>query len=109
MDKYLDLARGLKKLWNMKMMVILVVDGALGTTPERLVKQLDDLEIKRQMKNHLKYIITKIGQNTEKNPGDLRKLDFQTPVKKTSANVAVNKYYERNKMKITTATIFTHR
>ena len=30
-DKYLDLARERKKLWNMKVTVILVMDGALGT------------------------------------------------------------------------------
>ena len=31
---YLDLARDLKKLWNMKMTVILIVVGALGTAPK---------------------------------------------------------------------------
>ena len=30
-DKYLDLARGLKKLWNMKVTIILIVIGAFGT------------------------------------------------------------------------------
>ena len=30
-DKYLDLARELKKLWNMKVTVIPIVIGALGT------------------------------------------------------------------------------
>ena len=29
-EKYLDLARGLKKLWNMKVTVISIVVGALG-------------------------------------------------------------------------------
>ena len=30
-DKYLDIARELKTLWNMKMTVILIVIGALST------------------------------------------------------------------------------
>ena len=29
-DKYLDLARGLKKLWNMKLTIIPIVIGAFG-------------------------------------------------------------------------------
>ena len=30
-DKYLDLAQEMKKLWNMKVMVIPIVTGVLGT------------------------------------------------------------------------------
>ena len=36
MDKYLDLARELKKLLIMKVKVIPIVVGALGTVPKRL-------------------------------------------------------------------------
>ena len=45
-DKYLDLARELKKLWNMKVTIIPIVIGALGTVTEGLVQRLEDLEIK---------------------------------------------------------------
>ena len=45
-DKYLDLARELKKLWNMKVVVIPIVISALGTVTKGLVKGLDDLEIR---------------------------------------------------------------
>ena len=45
-DKYLDLARELKKLWNMKMTVIPTVVGALVTIPKELVKGLEDLEMR---------------------------------------------------------------
>ena len=62
-DRYLDLASEKKtkknknknqtdkktkanKLWNMKMMVIPIVIGALGTIPKGLVKGLEDLEIR---------------------------------------------------------------
>ena len=43
--KYLDLARGLKKLWNMKVTVIPMVIGALGTATKGLLKGLEELEI----------------------------------------------------------------
>ena len=43
-DKYLDLARELKKLWNMKMTIIPIVIGAFGTVTKRLLKGLEDLE-----------------------------------------------------------------
>ena len=45
-DKYLDLAWELKKLWNMKVTIIPIVIGALGTVTEGLLKGLEDLEIK---------------------------------------------------------------
>ena len=40
----------LKKLWNMKMTVILIVIGALWTIPDGSVKGLEDLEIRWQKK-----------------------------------------------------------
>ena len=43
-DKYLDLARELKKLWNMKVTIILIVIGAFGTVTKGLLKGLEDLE-----------------------------------------------------------------
>ena len=44
-NKYWDLPRELKKLWNMKVTVIPIVIGALGTVTKRLVQGLEDLEI----------------------------------------------------------------
>ena len=44
-DKYLDLARELKKLWNMKVMIVPIVIGALGTITIGLLKGLEDLEV----------------------------------------------------------------
>ncbi len=41
-DKYLDLARGLKKLWNMKVTIIPVVIGAFGTVTKWTWKLADD-------------------------------------------------------------------
>ena len=44
-DKYLDLARELKKLWNMKVTIVPIVIGALGTVTIGLLKGLEDLEV----------------------------------------------------------------
>ena len=46
MYKYLDLAGELKKLWNMRVKVIPIVVGALGTVPIKLEKRLENLEIR---------------------------------------------------------------
>ena len=44
-DKYLDLAKELKKLWNMKVTIIPIVIGAFGTVTKGLLKGLEDLEV----------------------------------------------------------------
>ena len=44
-DKYLDLARELKKLWNMKVTIIPIVIGAFGMVIKGLLKGLGDLEV----------------------------------------------------------------
>ena len=56
MEKYQDLARKLKKLWDMKAMVILIVLGALGTTPETLQRRMKDIDTEtsiRELQNSL--------------------------------------------------------
>ena len=44
-DKYLEVARELKTLWNMKVTVIPAVIAALGTILEGEVKRIEELEI----------------------------------------------------------------
>ena len=44
-DKYLDLARELKKLWNMQVTIVSIVIGAFGTVTKGLLKGLEDLEV----------------------------------------------------------------
>ena len=44
-DKYLDLARELKKLWNMKVTIVPIVIGALGTITKGFLKGLAELEV----------------------------------------------------------------
>ena len=86
-DKYVDLARGLKKLWNMKMTLILIVNFAFDTvTTDDWYKDIGirtgRLGNNKTSGEHLNYHMIKIGQNTEKSLGDLRRLaDTQTPVR----------------------------
>ena len=49
-DKYLDLARELKKLWNMKVTIIPNVIGAFGTVTIGLLKGMEDFEVSGRMK-----------------------------------------------------------
>ena len=44
-DKYLDLARELKKLWNIKVTIVSIVIDALGTITKGLLKGLGNLEV----------------------------------------------------------------
>ena len=44
-DKYPDLARELKNLWNMKMTIISIVIGGFGTVTKGLIKGMEDLEV----------------------------------------------------------------
>ena len=48
-DKYLDLARELKKLRNVQGTIIPVVIGAFGTVTNGLLKGLEDLEVGRRV------------------------------------------------------------
>ena len=44
-DKYLDLARELTKLWNMKITIVPIVIGTFGLVTKGLLKGLEDLEV----------------------------------------------------------------
>ena len=44
-DKYLDLARELKKLWNMQVIIIPIVISAFGIVTKGLLKRLKDLKV----------------------------------------------------------------
>ena len=60
----------------------IIVIGALVTVSIRLVKGLEYLKIRGQVKIFQTICIIKIDQNTEKGPGDLRKFAVvKTPVR----------------------------
>ena len=45
-DKYLDIARELKTLWNIRVIMMPIILGALGRVPKGLERRLEQLKIK---------------------------------------------------------------
>ena len=79
-DKYLDLARELKRLRNMKVAIVPIVNSDFGTITKGLL--FEGLGIWRTGRDYPNDSIAENGQNGETNPGDLRRLAVtQTPVK----------------------------
>ena len=69
-------------LCNMKVTVIPIVIGALGTIPKDLGKDAERVGNNRTSGDHPDNSIIKISQNTEKSPEDLKRIAvIQTPVK----------------------------
>ena len=62
-----------KKIWNM-VSVMPVVDGTLNKYPQRIGKETGELRNKLTSGDLPRCSIVKISQNTEKCPGDLRRL-----------------------------------
>ena len=46
---YLDLARELTKLWNLKVTIITIVIGVFGTVTKGLLKGQEDLEVRGRL------------------------------------------------------------
>ena len=66
----------------MKVTIVPIVIGALGTITKGLLKGLEDLEVWWMGRDYPNDNIAKNGQNPETSPGDLRRLVVtQTPVK----------------------------
>ena len=67
----------------MKVTIVPIVNGALGTITKGLLKGLKDLEVTwRTSGDYPNDTTAKKGQNPETSPGDLRRLSVtQTPVK----------------------------
>ena len=65
-DKYVDLAREMKKLWNMKVTIIPIVIGAHGTVTKGLVgTRTGGVGNNRTSGDHPNCNIVEIGQDTE--------------------------------------------
>ena len=83
----------MKKLWNMKVTIIPIVIGAFGTLTKGLLKGLEDLEAGGPSGDHPNDSIIEDGQNTEKSPGDLRRLAVtQNSSEKPSAKTDVRNF-----------------
>ena len=60
-NKYLDLVRELKKLWNLKVTIIPIIIGDLGTVTKGLIEGLEDLEVGETNEDHPNDSIVEIG------------------------------------------------
>ena len=81
-DKYLDLTWERTKLWNLRGIVIPIVTVMLEMVSKRLRRETKDIVNQRKNQDYPNYRIGEFSQNTEKCPGDLRRLAVtQTPVK----------------------------
>ena len=56
-EKYQDLARELRKLCDMKVTVIPIIIGTLGTTPKQVKKRLEVIGIETRVKELQKTVI----------------------------------------------------
>ena len=66
----------------MKVTIVPIVIGVLGTITKGLLKGLEDLEVGVRVEDYPNDSIAKNGQNPKISPGDLRRLAVtQTPVK----------------------------
>ena len=61
-EKYQDLARELRKIWNKQVKVIPIIIGALGTTPKLLRKRLEDIGIETKIVELQKSAISNSGR-----------------------------------------------
>ena len=79
-DKYLDLARELKKLWNMRVRIVPIVIGAFGTVTKGLLKGLEDLEVGGRVETIQTIALLKMDRILRRvleTWGDLRSLKLQ--------------------------------
>ena len=81
-DKCLNLTKTLKKTMGHEGDNYTNCDWCFWYSHQRIIKGTGGLGSWRTSEDHLNYCIIEIRQNTEKSPGDLRKLAAtQTPVK----------------------------
>ena len=73
-EKYQDLRREWKKMWNMKVNITPIVIGAMGAIPKKLRKRLEQLGIKtrlvEQQKSAILYtarILRKVIETSRRN------------------------------------------
>ena len=65
---------------NMRVAVIPIVTGALGTIPKK--RKTEEIGNQGKIRNHSNHTAIEICQNTEKSPGNLWRFAFaQLPVK----------------------------
>ena len=73
-NKYVDLARELKKLWKLLGDADTNCSWCSWNGLQRIEKGTGGVENQRKNRDYPDHSIVKIGQNAEKCPGDMRKL-----------------------------------
>ena len=62
----------MKKLWNMKVTIILIMIGVFWYSHQWIIKGTGELGNKRMSGDHPNYYIIENGQISKKSPGDLQ-------------------------------------
>ncbi len=70
-DEYLDLARELKNMWNVKVTEITIVLGLFGAVLKCLEKKPEELEIRWRIETIQARVLLRSSYNTEESPADL--------------------------------------
>ena len=78
-SKYSDLARELKKLWNMMVTLISIVSGAVGMVRKSLEKKTEGSGYQKQNWDYSHHCTFKIDWNTQKSLWDVNIFTFIRP------------------------------
>ena len=92
-DKYLDLARELKKNKEPGGDGDANYNWCTWNNPQRLVKGTGRLGNKSTSGDHSDYNIINIGQNTDRSPGSLKLALIQTPMRTMKNSEVLNNIY----------------
>ena len=95
-DKYLNLARELKRLWNMKMTIIPIVIGAFVTVTKVLLKGLQDLEVGGRVETILTAALLRTARILRRVPETWRDLLLLKLQWKTISDSWSEKNYNNN-------------
>ena len=93
-DKYLDLARELKILWNIKVMIVPIVVGAFGMVTKGLLKGLEDLEVGGQVETIQMTALLKMARILRRDLETWGTCCHSNSSERPSANVDVKNSYE---------------
>ena len=86
-------------MWNMKVMIMPIAFGAPETVSKDLRKKTRRSGNQRKNEDNLDHNIVKISQNTEKSPGDLKRLDvIQTLVKEVVSTGLIRRLPKPSKL-----------
>ena len=83
---------------NIRVAVIPILVGALGTVPKSFVKTTKEIENYRQNRDDLNHSTVKIGPNSQKRTADLGRLAFTLTPRKDNKLMLVGKLTKNDKI-----------